>query len=101
MVGNPVDKGGLNAKLGDAAVTQKNSGLLNEELWAFIASLGADETAQKAGLVALGFTSSEADEFWLKANYLHALGAIYFGDGTQPAVFNYDNALASVRGINT
>ncbi len=99
-IGNPVDKGGLNVKLGDAAVTAKTSSNMNEELWAYIVSLGADETAQKAGLVAKGFTADEADQFWLKANYLHALGSIYFGDGTQAVAFDYDSGLASVRGIN-
>ncbi len=101
MVGNPVDAGGLNAKLGDAAVTAKTSASLSEELWAFVSSLGADQAAQEAGLVAKGFGAEDAAKFWLAANYLHALGAIYYGEGTQPATFNYDNGLAGVRGINT
>jgi hypothetical protein len=68
------------------------------KLWNWIATLGADQTAQQAGLVTLGFSSGDAATFWTKANNLFAVAQVYFGLGTQPATFNFDSALAGVRG---
>ena|SRR6266576_78886 len=68
------------------------------ELWNWIATLGANDVAQKAGLVAIGFSSQDADTFWTKANNMFAVAQVYYGLGTQPAPFDFDNALAGVRG---
>lgn len=68
------------------------------ELWNWIATLGADATAQKAGLVSIGFSSQDADTFWTKANNMFAVAQVYYGLGTQPGLFNFDSALAGVRG---
>jgi hypothetical protein len=68
------------------------------KLWNWIATLGADQAAQTATLVTLGFSSADAPVFWTKANNLFAVAQVYFGLGTQPATFNFDSALAGVRG---
>lgn len=68
------------------------------KLWNWIAQLGADQAAQQAALVTLGFTSGDAATFWTKANNLFAVAQVYFGLGTQPSAFNFDSALAGVRG---
>jgi hypothetical protein len=68
------------------------------KLWNWIATLGADQTAQTAALVTLGFTSGDAATFWTKANNLFAVAQVYYGLGTQPSAFNFDSALAGVRG---
>lgn len=68
------------------------------ELWDWIATLGADAAAQKAGLVGVGFSAQDADTFWVKANNMFAVAQVYYGLGTQPATFNFDSALAGVRG---
>lgn len=68
-------------------------------LWAFITQLGADQAAQEAGLVAMGFTSDDASAFWTKANNLFAVSQVYYGNITQPSTFDYDDALAAVRGL--
>jgi hypothetical protein len=70
------------------------------KLWNWIATLGADQAAQQAALVAMpnGFTSADAATFWTKANNLFAVAQVYFGLGTQPSAFNFDSALAGVRG---
>jgi hypothetical protein len=68
------------------------------KLWNWIATLGADQTAQQAALVTLGFSSGDAATFWTKANNLFAVAQVYFGLGTQPSAFNFDSALAGVRG---
>jgi hypothetical protein len=70
------------------------------KLWNWIATLGADQAAQQAALVAMpnGFTAGDAAVFWTKANNLFAVAQVYFGLGTQPATFNFDSALAGVRG---
>ena len=52
----------------------------------------------KAALVTLGFTSGDAATFWTKANNLFAVAQVYYGLGTQPSAFNFDSALAGVRG---
>ena len=67
-------------------------------LWNWIATLGADQTAQQAALVTLGFSSGDAATFWVKANNLFAVAQVYYGLGTQPSAFNFDSALAGVRG---
>lgn len=68
------------------------------KLWNWIATLGADQTAQQAALVTLGFSSGDAATFWTKANNLFAVAQVYYGLGTQPSAFNFDSALAGVRG---
>ena len=68
------------------------------KLWNWIATLGADQTAQQAALVTLGFSAPDAATFWTKANNLFAVAQVYFGLGTQPGLFNFDSALAGVRG---
>ena|SRR6185437_9026112 len=70
------------------------------KLWNWIATLGADQAAQQAALVAMpnGFTSADAAVFWTKANNLFAVAQVYYGLGTQPSAFNFDSALAGVRG---
>jgi len=68
------------------------------KLWNWIATLGADQAAQTAALVTLGFSSADAAVFWAKANNLFAVAQVYYGLGTQPSAFNFDSALAGVRG---
>jgi hypothetical protein len=68
------------------------------KLWNWIATLGADQTAQQTALVALGFSTADAATFWTKANNLFAVAQVYYGLGTQGSVFNFDAALAGVRG---
>jgi hypothetical protein len=68
------------------------------ELWDWIATLGADATAQKAALVTLGFSAQDADTFWTKANNMFAVAQVYYGQGTQPSTFDFDSALSGVRG---
>jgi hypothetical protein len=67
-------------------------------LWNWIATLGADQTAQQAALVALGFSTADAATFWTKSNNLFAVAQVYYGLGTQASAFNFDSALAGVRG---
>jgi hypothetical protein len=68
------------------------------KLWNWIATLGADQAAQQAGLATLGFSSGDAATFWTKANNLFAVAQVYYGLGTQTSAFNFDSALAGVRG---
>jgi hypothetical protein len=68
------------------------------KLWGWIAKLGADQAAQQAALVTLGFSSADAATFWARANNLFAVAQVYYGQGTQPSAFNYDDALAGIRG---
>ena len=68
------------------------------KLWKWIATLGADQAAQTAALAALGFTAPDAATFWTKANNLFAVAQVYYGLGTQGSVFNFDSALAGIRG---
>lgn len=68
------------------------------KLWNWIATLGADQAAQTAALVTLGFSAGDAAVFWTKANNLFAVAQVYYGLGTQPSAFNFDSALAGVRG---
>ena len=68
------------------------------KLWNWIATLGADQAAQQAALVTLGFPAADAAVFWTKANNLFAVAQVYYGLGTQPSAFNFDSALAGVRG---
>jgi hypothetical protein len=68
------------------------------KLWNWIATLGADQAAQQAALVTLGFSAADAAVYWTKANNLFAVAQVYYGLGTQPSAFNFDSALAGVRG---
>jgi hypothetical protein len=68
------------------------------KLWSWIVKLGADQAAQTAALVTLGFSSGDAAAFWARANNLFAVAQVYYGQGTQASAFNYDDALAGVRG---
>lgn len=96
-VGNPTDIAGMNARLGDCAITERDAARNNEELWGYVASLGADEAGQVAGLVTLGFTPADAQTFWTMANYLHARAQNYYGE-IALGQFNYDSGLAGARG---
>lgn len=97
-VGNPVDTGGLNTQLGSCAVSMRDAMRAATDLWAYVVSLGADQAAQTAALVSLGFSSSDAAAFWLQGNHMFAVAQVYFGQGTQGSAFNFDSALAGVRG---
>lgn len=97
-VGNQVSTGGLNAVLGDVAVSLRDAALLAQKLWGYVASLGPDQASQTAALVTLGFTAADAAVFWAKSNNAFAVSQLYYGQITQPAAFNYDSALAGVRG---
>jgi len=93
--------GSLNAMLGDTAIALRDAAFRAQKLWSEIASLGADQAAQVAGLQNLaggGFTSGDAQAFWTSANYAYAVSQLYYGQITQGTVFNYDSALASARG---
>lgn len=93
-VGNPVDVGGLNAQLGDAAVSLRSVMEQILTLWAFVQPQG------ESGLEALGFSAADAASYFQAANYMQTVAGIYFGTATQPADFNFDSALALVRGGN-
>jgi hypothetical protein len=99
-IGNQTSVGGLNVQLGDCAVSMRDSCEQIQHLWSFIVSLGANEAAQVAGLVTLGFQAADAQNFWTDANYLFALNQFYYGQLASPAVFNYDSGLASARGAS-
>ncbi len=109
-VGNQPTFGGLNALLGDCAVSIRDNALQIQKLWGYVAALGANQTAQVAALVGLGFGSaanpvnpgnvSDAQFFWTTANYLFALSQFYYGQLATPAQFNYDSGLALVRGAS-
>lgn len=99
-VGNPVDTGSLNARLGDCAVSMRDACQKAVTLFTYIQTLGADQAAQTAALVTMGFSSSDAALLWVKANNMFAVAQVYFGLGTQPGTFNFDNALAGVRGTS-
>jgi len=92
------DKGSLNSKLGDAAVSLRDATRLAEELWGYVISLGADQAAQEAALVALGFTQAEAASFWTDANYTWAVFQLYHGQIAQATAFDYHTGLAAARG---
>jgi hypothetical protein len=92
MVGNPVDVGGLNARLGDAAVSLRAAMEEILTLWSFVQPTG------EAGLEALGFSAQDATAYFSAANYMQTVASLYFGTGTQPDTFNFDSALALVRG---
>lgn len=91
-VGNPTDVGGLNAQLGDAAVTLRAAMEQIQGLWAFVQPTG------EAGLEALGFSATDATDYFNAANYLQTVAGIYFGTATQATAFDFDSALALVRG---
>jgi hypothetical protein len=97
-VGAPVSSDAANNILTSVARKAHDDMADVVKLWNWIATLGADQTAQQAALVTLGFSSGDAATFWTKANNLFAVAQVYFGLGTQPATFNFDSALAGVRG---
>ena len=98
--GNTVDATGLRAKLGDYAVSIRDAHGLAEELWGYIITLGADQAAQEAGLVALGFTQAEAAQYWLEANYGWSQYQLYHGQEAQPSPFSFHDGLAAARGAS-
>jgi hypothetical protein len=99
-IGNTVQQAGLNVALGNAAVSIRDACLVASELWAYIITLGANEAAQVAGLEALGFTATDAQNFWTAANQCFTIQQIYTGAIPQPAAFNFDSALAIARGAS-
>ena len=97
-VGHQIDAGALNSKLGDCAVSMRDACKEAANLFNYIQSLGADQAAQQAALVTMGMSATDAATFWVKANNMFAVAQVYFGLGTQPGTFNFDSALAGVRG---
>jgi hypothetical protein len=51
-----------------------------------------------AGLIALGFSSGDAANVVTMFNYMSTIAGVYFGTATQPATFNFDNALSGLWG---
>ncbi len=99
-VGNQASMGGLNAALGDVAVSLRDWAVQCTRLWSYVESLGAGETAQVTALEGLGFTAADAQAFWTAANYAWAVAQLYYGQITQGAAFDYDSGLAAVRGAS-
>jgi hypothetical protein len=93
-IGNPVDAGGLNAKLGDVAVTMRQAMNLAQSLFAYVNKQGIP------GLEALGMSVTDANAFFTAANQAQSIAGVYFGTVTQAALFNFDDALTVARGIN-
>jgi hypothetical protein len=93
-VGNQVDVGGLNARLGDAAVSLRSVMEQILTLWAFVQPQG------QAGLEALGFSADDAAAYFQAANYMQTVAGVYFGTASQGTDFDFDSALALVRGGN-
>jgi hypothetical protein len=97
-VGAAISSNQMNNILAAGAVRLRDDCRGIADLWNFIASLGADQAAQQAALVTMGFTAGDAAAYWTKANNMFAVAQVYFGLGTQPSAFNFDSALAGVRG---
>jgi hypothetical protein len=102
-VGNAagVTVSGLNTALGDDAVSLRDACAGIQKRWLWIASLGADKTAQIAALAAMpGWqnTTTDPTAFWTDSNYLYAVSQFYYGQIVTPAQFNYDTGLAGARG---
>jgi hypothetical protein len=97
-IGNQPNVGGLNSQLGDVAIQLRNAAESAQQLWAYVNALGSGEAAQVAALVVLGFNSTDAQNFWTDSNYAFAVSELYYGQITQATAFNYDSALAMVRG---
>jgi hypothetical protein len=93
-IGNPADIGGLNARLGDCAVSLRDAAQNILDLWAYVSAVG------ESGLEGLGFSPADAASYFQAANYLQTVAGVYFGTSSQPADFNFDNALALVRGAS-
>jgi hypothetical protein len=99
-VGNTADAGGLNARLGDAAVSIRDATAVAEKVWGYVVSLGGNQAAQVAGLVAAGFSSGDAAAFWTEANYAYAVYQLYHGAIAQASPFDYHGGLAGARGAS-
>jgi hypothetical protein len=95
-LGNPVDLAGLNARLGDAAVTLRQAADISKEVAAYIIKVGS--TNLQAPPYSL--SSADAASMITLAGYLSTLSGVYFGTATQGSTFSFDDALTLARGIN-
>lgn len=94
VIGFQPDLNTVNTLLGDAAVTARDSAQRIERIWSYLAKVGV------AGLQAAPYNLPEADAQALfdKANQMHTLAAIYYGEAAQAAPYDFDDAFAIVRG---
>jgi hypothetical protein len=95
-IGNPVDSGGLNAKIGDAAVSIRQASDLMKEIASYILKIGQSALQQPP----FSYSAADATALVTKAGQYNNLSGVYFGTATQAATFNYDDAFTIDRGIN-
>ncbi len=81
----------LNAEMAQVAVNLHNANDHAEDFFSRVNALGV------AGLKAIGFDDATANAFFTLANQMNTAALVWFGQATQPALFNYDNASAAAR----
>lgn len=94
VIGFQPDLNTVNSMLGDAAVTVRDAAARIERIWSYLEKVGV------AGLQAPPYSLAEADAQALydKASQMHTLAALYYGAAAQPDPYDFDDALALVRG---
>ena len=93
-IGYTPDLTAINTMIGDAAVGQRDAAARTQRLWSYIQKVGV------AGLQADPYNMTEADaQAWYNmANLLWTPAAVYYGLAAQAEAYNFDDALAKVRG---
>ncbi len=82
----------LNADLARNAVAMRDANHNAMVFFQGVNSLGV------AGLTNIGFSPPDAQAFFDAANHMQTNGAIYYGQATQAALFNFDDSLSAARG---
>ena len=83
---------GLNTQLSGAAVQLRNAMFAAQQLAVFANAEGL------AGLELIGFAAADATAFLSMVSYMNTVAGVYYGTATQGSGFNFDNALAELRG---
>ena len=101
--GYPLSVAAINQRIGQLATQQADLAAAQAKLLAAVAALGADDDARRAALAALATGTLTDPAGWAadalyKAQVLNTLAQVYYGHATQPAEFDFSNALSGALG---
>lgn len=81
----------LNAELASIAQEMHDANARAMDFFERVNGLGI------AGLTVIGFGVTDGQNFFTTANYLNTMAMLWFGQASQAASFNFDNATAIAR----
>jgi hypothetical protein len=91
-IGNIPNEAQLNSQIAQLATQWRTLSQQTLAFQAYVVGLGT------TGLQSLGFAPGDSTQFVTMADYMATMAQVFQGSASQPAAFNFQNALVAVTG---